>query len=179
MSKGTNNQAKADLVQTHTEVENVKKELNEMKVSAPSSIGRGDLQKIGHTKSGLFSVIGNKTVDNVYCDFTKPINGAGNAMNTSGIFVAPTPDKYFFSYSGLSYFGVLARVVLQVNTATANWVRIGQVFGNVGAQTFSLKANLELAKGDQIRLLLLEGGILDDENHYTNFVGQREEDIIQ
>jgi hypothetical protein len=50
--------------------------------SAAASIGRmpnscDDLQKIGHRKSGLFSVIGNKTVDNVYCDFTKSINDAG------------------------------------------------------------------------------------------------------
>jgi hypothetical protein len=117
---------------------------------------------------------------NAAIPFDLLILNVGNAMNTSGIFVAPTPGKYFFSYSGLSYVGVLVRVVLQVKTATANWVRIGQAFGNVGPQTFSLKANLELAKGDQIRLLLLEGGILDDENHYTNFVGQLlEEDIIQ
>ncbi len=38
--------------------------------SAPSSIGRmpescNDLHKIGHRKSGLFTVMGNKTVDNV------------------------------------------------------------------------------------------------------------------
>jgi hypothetical protein len=39
-----------------------------------------DLQQIGHRKSGLFSVMGNKTVDNVYCDFTKPINGAGKIV---------------------------------------------------------------------------------------------------
>jgi hypothetical protein len=36
-----------------------------------------DLHKIGHRKSGLFTVMGNKTVDNVYCDFTKEINDAG------------------------------------------------------------------------------------------------------
>jgi hypothetical protein len=50
--------------------------------STASSIGWmpkscDDLQKIGHTKSGLLSFMGNKTVDNVYCDFTKPINDAG------------------------------------------------------------------------------------------------------
>jgi hypothetical protein len=47
--------------------------------SAPTSIGRmprscDDLQRIGHRRSGLFPVMGNKTVDNVYCDFTKPNN---------------------------------------------------------------------------------------------------------
>ena len=36
-----------------------------------------DLKKIGHKKSGLYPVMGTKTVDNVYCDFTKSINDAG------------------------------------------------------------------------------------------------------
>jgi hypothetical protein len=49
---------------------------------AATSIGRipkscDDLQKIGHRKSGLFPVMGNKTVDNVYCDFAKPTNDPG------------------------------------------------------------------------------------------------------
>ncbi|EFX75550.1 C1q and tumor necrosis factor-related protein-like protein 3 isoform b isoform 2 [Daphnia pulex] len=104
----------------------------------------------------------------------------GNAMNTSGIFVTPTPGKYFFSYSGLSHANLLGRVELQMWTAATDWVKIGQAFGSVSVQTFSLQANLKLAKGDQIRLLLAEGGIEDDANHYTNFVGQLlEEDIIQ
>ncbi|EFX66961.1 hypothetical protein DAPPUDRAFT_115861 [Daphnia pulex] len=160
--KKDTNAMKADLVHTHTDVENVKKELNELKASgAASSIGRmpkscDDLQKIGYWKSGLFSVMDNKTVDNVYCDFTKPTNDAGfqkligyvdvktspvyfyaqktsnsvkrnaaipfdllrfnvgNAMNTSGIFVARTSGKYFFSFSGLSSRSVLlGRVELQ------------------------------------------------------------------
>jgi hypothetical protein len=38
-----------------------------------------DLQKIGHRKSGFFTVMGKKTVDNVYCDFTKPINDGGES----------------------------------------------------------------------------------------------------
>jgi hypothetical protein len=51
-------------------------------VSAASKIGRmpkscDDFHKIGHRKSGLFSVMGNKTVDNVYCDFTMPTTDAG------------------------------------------------------------------------------------------------------
>jgi hypothetical protein len=103
----------------------------------------------------------------------------GNAMNTSGIFVAPTSGKYFVSFSGLSSRSVLGKVELQVTTATANWYRIGQAFGSANLQTFSLQADLELAKGDQIILLLVEGAILDDARHYTNFVGQLlEEDII-
>jgi hypothetical protein len=60
----------------------IKYNFNLMLASAPSSIGRmpkscGDLQQIGHTKSGFFTVMGSKTVDNVYCDFTKPTDDAG------------------------------------------------------------------------------------------------------
>ncbi|EFX75551.1 hypothetical protein DAPPUDRAFT_323209 [Daphnia pulex] len=216
---------KNELTDVMTTVKNLKKDTDAAKF--PSSIGRmptscDDLQQIGHTKSGLFSVMGNQTVDNVYCDFTKPTTEAGfqkrigyvdvktspvyfyaqktsnsvkinavipfdllrlnvgNALNTSGIFVTPIPGKYFFSYSGISSRSALGRVELQVKTATANWSRIGQAFGSANLQTFSLQANLELAKGDQIRLLLVEGAILDDAKHYTNFVGQLlEEDIIQ
>ncbi|EFX76223.1 hypothetical protein DAPPUDRAFT_249275 [Daphnia pulex] len=103
----------------------------------------------------------------------------GNTMNTSGIFVAPTSGKYFFSYSGLSLSNALGRAEMQLQTAnTANWVKIGQGYGTATFQTISLQANLELAKGDQIRLLLAEGAIYDDVSRYTNHVGL-EEKIIQ
>jgi hypothetical protein len=101
----------------------------------------------------------------------------GNAMNTSGIFVAPKPGKYFFSYSGIS-FTVVSRVELKVKNATANWLGIGHAFGTATSQTFSLQANLELAEGDQIRLRLVEGVIADDASHYTNFVGHLLEEVI-
>jgi hypothetical protein len=190
--------------------------------------------------------MGNKTVDNVYCDFTKSINDAGidfncptktapftprinsqfrlvgfqkmigyvdvktspvyfyaqktsnfwtlntvipfdflrlnlgNAMNTNGIFVAPIPGKYFFSYSGISDNSVVGRVELQMKTATKDWFLVGQAFGSTTYQTYSLQSTLQLAKGDQIRLVLREGGIHDRELHYTNFVGQLlEEEIMQ
>ncbi|EFX65556.1 vertebrate C1q and tumor necrosis factor-related protein-like protein [Daphnia pulex] len=34
----------------------------------------GDLQQIGHKKSGLFSIMESNKIVNVYCDFTKPSN---------------------------------------------------------------------------------------------------------
>ncbi len=103
----------------------------------------------------------------------------GNAMNTSGIFVAPKPGKYLFAYSGISMHNANARVELQVKTDTKDWSRVGQAWGEHHAQTFSLQTTLELAKGNQIRLMLLEGAILDDASHFTNFIGQLlEEDII-
>jgi hypothetical protein len=37
----------------------------------------GDLWRIGHTLSGLYSIMGPKMVESVYCDFTKLPNDAG------------------------------------------------------------------------------------------------------
>jgi hypothetical protein len=103
----------------------------------------------------------------------------GNAMNTSGIFVAPKTGKYLFAYSGLSEVKSVARVELQVKTDTKDWSRVGQAWGGLEVQTFSLQSILELDKGNQIRLMLLEGAIRDHASHYTNFSGQLlEEDII-
>ena len=100
-------------------------------------------------------------------------------MSNSGIFVAPKPGKYFFSYSGISLTSALGRVDLQLKTATADWVRIGESFGSLGVQTFSQQATLKLAGGDQIRLLLAEGGVYEDGRNYTHFVGQLLEEDIQ
>ncbi len=44
----------------------------------------------------------------------------GNAMRLSGIFVAPKPGKYFFSFSGISEGHKESRVELQVKTEIAD-----------------------------------------------------------
>jgi hypothetical protein len=104
----------------------------------------------------------------------------GNAMNTSGIFVATKSGKYFFAYSGLSEGSRNARVDLQVKTETVDWTRVGQALGSAGHQTYSLQATIDLAKGNQIGLFLVNGQIHDNESHYTNFVGHLlTEDIVQ
>jgi hypothetical protein len=41
----------------------------------------GDLQRIGHNKSGFFSIMESKEIVNVYCDFTKPSNDSGAVKN--------------------------------------------------------------------------------------------------
>lgn len=117
---------------------------------------------------------------NATIPFELLILNLGNAMNTSGIFVVPTSGKYFFIYSGVSEFTTVARVELQVMTATADWSRIGQAHGAQGYQTFALQSILQLAKGDQVRLMLVEGVIHDNGNHHTNFIGQMvEEEMTQ
>ena len=102
-------------------------------------------------------------------------------MSTSGIFLAPKSGKYFFAYSGISEDSNV-RVELQVKTSeTANWTKVGQAHGDRGYNTFSLQAIFDLAKGNQIRLLLADGHIYEQiDNRYTNFVGHiLEEEIIQ
>jgi hypothetical protein len=76
-----------------------------------------------------------------------------------------------------------ARIEKKMKNATENWSRVGEAWGAHGHQTFSLQSTLKLAKGDQIKLTLLEGSTHDERSVnriYTNFVGQLlEEDIIQ
>ena len=103
-------------------------------------------------------------------------------MSTSGLFVAPKPGKYFFTFSGISEQNFEARADLQVKTDTADWTKVGQALGSGGGsfQTFSLQATLDLAKGNQIRLFLVNGQIHDRDFHYTSFVGHiLEEEIVQ
>jgi hypothetical protein len=65
-----------------------------------------------------------------------------------------------------------------VKTDAADWTKVGQA--QAGHHTFTLQATLELAKGNQIRLLLVNGQIHDNEMRYTNSVGHiLEEDIVQ
>lgn len=97
-------QSLALLSETIIAVDNLKKELNDYgsdtraiievldgKIDAFSctcsaddatSIGKipsscQDLKAIGHTKSGLYSVLGSKQVETVYCDFTEATDGPG------------------------------------------------------------------------------------------------------
>ncbi len=98
----------------------------------------------------------------------------GNAFGTSGVFVAPAPGEYFFAFSGISdkVKVIAARVVLEVKTATVDWSRVGEGYGDTTFNTFAFHATLRLLKDDQVRLTLTEGAIHDSNLHlYTNFVG--------
>ncbi|XP_046640282.1 uncharacterized protein LOC124323313 [Daphnia pulicaria] len=94
----------------------------------------------------------------------------GNAINPStGIFIAPRPGKYFFGFSGVADVTQgtnAARVDLQLNG-----VKIAQGYSHTTLDTFALQSTLEL-KGDQIRLFLAAGAIVDGTGlQHTTFVG--------
>lgn len=96
----------------------------------------------------------------------------GNAFDPSGVFVAPASGEYYFAFSGISGNTTLARVVLEVKTATVDWSRVGEGYGDQRFNTFAYHATLELLKGDQVRLFLTQGAIHDSDRHfYTNFAG--------
>ena len=72
------------------------------------------------------------------------------------------------------------RVEMQVKNDTVDWSRvtIGNGVGNY--QGYSIQATMELAKGSQIRILLLDGIAHDNIFRYTNFIGQLiEEEIVE
>jgi hypothetical protein len=103
----------------------------------------------------------------------------GTALNPeTGIFVAPTPGKYYFTNSGISDSGSTARVVLQMmKTRTAEWIQVGEGFGDFTFKIFSIHATLQLVKGDQVRLYLSYGTIYENTQYlYTNYVGWQIED---
>jgi hypothetical protein len=98
----------------------------------------------------------------------------GTALNpATGIFVAPTPGKYYFGISGLSDRDVTARVVLQMmKTGTTDWTLVGEGYGDTTFKTFTIHATLELVKDDQVRLYLSEGRIHEANlRYYLNYVG--------
>lgn len=96
----------------------------------------------------------------------------GNAFDLSGVFVAPASGEYYFAFSGISDNSNIARVVLEVKTATVDWSRVGEGYGEFKFKTFAFHATLELLEDDQVRLVLTEGAIHDSDLHfYTNFAG--------
>ncbi len=105
----------------------------------------------------------------------------GNAISSSGLFVAPKSGKYFFAFTGLSPDNYV-RVEFQMRTGVnANWIKLGQVFGQKNYQTLTIQNILQLGRGDQIRLLL-QAGVLFSDTLYgplTSFSGWlMEEDIF-
>ncbi|KAK4004506.1 hypothetical protein OUZ56_006240 [Daphnia magna] len=61
-----------------------------------------DLWRVGHSLSGLYSVIGNAMVESVYCDFTKLPNDAGFQKWIGFVDVKSSPT-YFYVHLGQRY----------------------------------------------------------------------------
>ena len=91
---------------------------------------------------------------------------------TSGIFTAPKPGTYFFSFSGVGSFNSWSYPQLDLNG-----ILIGSGVADAestGHSTFSIQSTLQLNAGDQVSLkldLLGTGYIYDDGDHFTHFTG--------
>ena len=91
----------------------------------------------------------------------------------SGIFIAPRPGTYFFSFSGLGINGDLY-VRLYVNE-----YHIGSGHSDTNWDTFSLQSTLHLNRGDTVSVRISEGGELYDRpntdtntfQRFTHFTG--------
>ena len=128
---------------------------------------------------------------NIPIPFHSAVVNEGNAIDlTSGIFTAPRPGIYFFSFTGLAYFPaspVLSYVRLGVSLyLNRNYIGLGYVQEENTAGQYSpltLQSTLNLKSGDQVwmEIYLQESGaaLFDNSNHYTHFTGfMLEEEIV-
>jgi hypothetical protein len=114
----------------------------------------------------------------------------GGAMNeTTWIFTAPRPGKYFFSASGIAFLPsstskVALWIELMKNGNPMSYGLADESNTSGEYETFSLQSTLSLQAGDQIWLEILQidpGVTLHNSlNSYTHFNGFLiEEDISQ
>ncbi|EFX69011.1 vertebrate gliacolin-like protein [Daphnia pulex] len=130
--------------------------------------------------------------ENTSIPFDLALVNEGNAMNlTSGIFTAPRPGIYFFSFTGSarlssssSYVGFYS--YLYLNGDIIGTGRVSEYNGPVNQYSpFTLQSTLNLKKGDQLWLGIsystdsysyLYDGRDDHRTHFTGFM--LEEEIV-
>ena len=90
----------------------------------------------------------------------------------SGIFTAPKPGTYFFSFSGIGSVNSVLTLQLYLNN---NVIGSGLADTTSAAlPTFTPQSTLQLNAGDQISLKFsnMRNGYLHDHgNHFTHFTG--------
>lgn len=88
----------------------------------------------------------------------------------SGVFKAPKPGVYYFTYSGIKRNNAPNTYVdLKVNGKDIARAHGTDIYGS---WTMSLHAIVKLKVGDQISLTLTGGAIHDEYNErYSNFIG--------
>jgi hypothetical protein len=114
--------------------------------------------------------------------FDSALVNEGNAMDLkTGIFTAPQPGTYFFSFTGLMQFASSSSRIQFAVGLYLNRKQIGRGSvdeGNIGENPndqVTLQSMLKLEKGDEVCLKMtsISGGafLFDDNNHHTHFTG--------
>ncbi len=109
---------------------------------------------------------------------------------TSGIFTAPRPGIYFFSFTGHAEFPESSSKVALGVILYLNGDRIGTGYvsesNTIADQNspLTVQSTLKLKKGDQVWVIIddwerLGQSLSDNRNHHTHFTGfMLEEDIV-
>ena len=84
----------------------------------------------------------------------------------TGIFTAPVRGRYFFAFS--SYTSVKSNSWIKMKL---NGVHVGTTSTDSQWTTSAMQMTLDLKRGDLVTLILDNGSIHDDSNHYTHFTG--------